>query len=441
MSAWILRVWFVAFVFLSSLLGAQDATAMALYNRQTGQACAACHTAPPELTPFGRRFMLNGFTMSGGKTGVPLSGFVEAGFTSTSKAVSAPRPGLKRNDNTDVQRVKAMSGGAITDSIGAFAEVVYDAVDTQLRLGNVDVRHADSVTVGKHDLLYGITVNNNPGFQDPWNSTLARTWPYTRSAAAPLPRTAALLDGPLAQRSLGITAYAFVDDAYYAEFGAYRKLGRETQDTLGLDPGPDTRTIEGTAWYARLARETRVPGGTLTVGASMFDADLSHPGGRGAGTQGVLNFGLDALYQWGRGPHEATVRAAANHERWSLDSAVAQGFATSRRNRLDNLKVSASYLYAKRYSTTAGYFRRSGSADVLFFGTRNGKPDTEGVQFDAFVINPLFPPPSWHPGMRTRLGITYTHFRRFDGARFDYDGSGRNASANDTTFVYLLWAL
>lgn len=35
---------------------------------QTGQACSACHTAFPELTPFGRAFKLNGYTMGGGLT-------------------------------------------------------------------------------------------------------------------------------------------------------------------------------------------------------------------------------------------------------------------------------------------------------------------------------------------------------------------------------------
>ena len=383
--------------------------------------------------------MLNGFTMSGGKTGIPLSGFVEAGYTSTSEDCRHAEPRLKRNDNAEIQRVKAITGGAITDSIGAFAELVYSPIDERLKLGNVDVRHADSLTLGQHDVVYGVTLHNNPGFQDPWNSTLARTWPYTRSAALPAPRTGALLDGPLAQRAVGVTAYGFIDDTWYVELGGYRKLSRGTQDSLGLEPG-DTRTIEGTALYARIAREGRVPGGTLTVGASLLDTDLSLPGGRGLRTDAVLNLGLDALYQWGRGPHEATLRAAANHERWSLDGSVAEGLAANRRNRLDNLKVSASYLYAKRYSTTAGYFRRRGSSDAQFFATRTGRPDTDGWQLDAFMINPLFPPPSWHPGMRTRLGITYTHFTRFDGAKSDYDGSGRDASANDTTFVYLLWA-
>jgi len=30
------------------------------FARQTGMACAACHTVFPELTPFGREFKLNG---------------------------------------------------------------------------------------------------------------------------------------------------------------------------------------------------------------------------------------------------------------------------------------------------------------------------------------------------------------------------------------------
>ena len=40
------------------------ASAVPSFARQTGQPCATCHTAFPELTPFGRRFKLNGYTLS-----------------------------------------------------------------------------------------------------------------------------------------------------------------------------------------------------------------------------------------------------------------------------------------------------------------------------------------------------------------------------------------
>ena len=42
------------------------ALALPLYARQTGQPCATCHTAFLELTPFGRRFKLGGYTLGGG---------------------------------------------------------------------------------------------------------------------------------------------------------------------------------------------------------------------------------------------------------------------------------------------------------------------------------------------------------------------------------------
>ena len=45
------------------------------YARQTGMACAACHTVFPELTPFGREFKLNGYVLDNMKqvTGIDTS--------------------------------------------------------------------------------------------------------------------------------------------------------------------------------------------------------------------------------------------------------------------------------------------------------------------------------------------------------------------------------
>ena len=51
------------------------------FSRQTGLACSACHYQFPQLTPFGRLFKLNGYSLAGlkmigepnAKTGAPLS--------------------------------------------------------------------------------------------------------------------------------------------------------------------------------------------------------------------------------------------------------------------------------------------------------------------------------------------------------------------------------
>src|ERR1700676_5522377 len=41
-----------------------EARAVPSYSRQTGLPCATCHFAPPELTPFGRKFKLDGYVFT-----------------------------------------------------------------------------------------------------------------------------------------------------------------------------------------------------------------------------------------------------------------------------------------------------------------------------------------------------------------------------------------
>src|ERR1035438_1257800 len=61
---------------MCSLFGvAVPAVAVPSFARQTGMACAACHTVFPELTPFGREFKLNGYVLDNIKqvTGIDTS--------------------------------------------------------------------------------------------------------------------------------------------------------------------------------------------------------------------------------------------------------------------------------------------------------------------------------------------------------------------------------
>ena len=81
-------------VLLAILIGVvpriRPAAALPLYARQTGLVCASCHTAFFELTPFGRRFKLNGYTLGGGKSTLPpFSVMLQPTFTHT----AAGQPG------------------------------------------------------------------------------------------------------------------------------------------------------------------------------------------------------------------------------------------------------------------------------------------------------------------------------------------------------------
>ena len=65
----------------------RSALSLPLYARQTGQPCATCHTAFLELTPFGRRFKLGGYTLDGGDwKGPPFAVMLQPTFTHTQDA-------------------------------------------------------------------------------------------------------------------------------------------------------------------------------------------------------------------------------------------------------------------------------------------------------------------------------------------------------------------
>jgi len=85
------RLAVAALLALAATAGLLPMTAHAVpsYARQTGSECAACHVGGfgPQLTPYGVRFKINGYTDSDGKDGkIPLSammvGFVSGGLLS-----------------------------------------------------------------------------------------------------------------------------------------------------------------------------------------------------------------------------------------------------------------------------------------------------------------------------------------------------------------------
>ena len=53
-------------------------------------------------------------------------------------------------------------------------------------------------------------------------------------------------------------------------------------------------------------------------------------------------------------------------------------------------------------------------------------PGTRGWTLEAF----------WTPIQYLRIGAQYTVYGRFNGASTNYDGFGRNASDNNSLFIY-----
>jgi hypothetical protein len=171
------------------------AVSLPLYARQTGQPCATCHTAFWELTPFGRRFKLGGYTLGGGDwSGPPFAVTLQPGYTHTE--VGQPggaAPHFGPNNNITVQATSLYTGGRITDNLGAFIQGTYDNVFRRFGWDQADIRYADTANVADHNLLWGVTLNNNPSVQDVWNTLPAWRFhtssEYTRRKSWPPPVT------------------------------------------------------------------------------------------------------------------------------------------------------------------------------------------------------------------------------------------------------------
>src|SRR5689334_25205843 len=80
-----------------------SAQAVPAFAVQTGQPCKQCHIGAfgPQLTPFGRQFKLNGYTLRAGDAFTPpISGMAIASYVHTQADQPPPTSHFGPNDNT-----------------------------------------------------------------------------------------------------------------------------------------------------------------------------------------------------------------------------------------------------------------------------------------------------------------------------------------------------
>ena len=175
-----------AAAFLAASAG--PAEALPSYARQTGQPCATCHTAFPELTPYGRRFKIGGYTAGGGDwQGPPIAAMYMAGFTHTQSPFDpGTQPaGTHTNDNLVSQQVSGFVAGRLYGNLGSFIQITGDPVGGGVGLDASDVRYADTFKLFGKDTIWGLDANNTPTVEDPWNTTPSFGWPQISSTIAP----------------------------------------------------------------------------------------------------------------------------------------------------------------------------------------------------------------------------------------------------------------
>jgi hypothetical protein len=418
-------------------LSPRRAVSLPLYARQTGQPCATCHTAFWELTPFGRRFKLGGYTLGGGDwSGPPFAVTLQPGYTHTE--VGQPggaAPHFGPNNNITVQATSLYTGGRITDNLGAFIQGTYDNVSRRFGWDQADIRYADKVDVADHNLLWGVTLNNNPTVQDVWNTLPAWRFPYIFSGLMPQPAATPFIAGPFAQRVLGLGAYGFLDDLLYIELSGYRPLSTNARLALGVDT-TGFSPINGIAPYWRVAVEPNFGNHWVEFGTFGLTSSVVPMGMSSAGNDSFTDIGVDAQYQYLGDPHAVTFRAAWIHENHATGASQALGLADNSHNTLRSLNASLSYIYDHTWSFTAGRFSVGGTADAALYGTFTGSPNSAGWITEIAYLPFSYGGPSFWPWLNARIGVQYTFFNKFDGATTNFNGNGRNAHNNNTLFVY-----
>lgn len=453
-----LRLWRITCLLFSGamFLASFPALAVPSFARQTGMACAACHTVFPELTPFGREFKLNGYVISNLKTVKdftlrkedilelneipPVSFMFQASGTSTAKRLpdSAGLPSsLAQNDTYEFpEQASFFVAGRIAPQIGAFIQITYGSADGTVGFDNTDIRYANNLSDANRDFLFGVTLNNSPTVQDVWNSTPAWGFPYEGPDAAPVPSAATQIDGTLAQAVGGASAYFWWDNALYGEAGIYRSSPQGFMNNTTGGNGPLDSTAEGVmkgvAPYWRFAYQTQWDRNSLELGTYGMYVDF-YPGGGmplSGPTNSFTDIAADAQYQFIGDENIFSVLSTYIHEDQKLNADYLAG-ASNLNDTLQTFKLVGNYYFRRKYGLSLGYFDTWGSTDNLLYtpdsviGSNNGSPDSEA--FTAQL--------SYLPWLNTKFVVQYTAYSKFNGASSNYDGNGRKASDNNTLFV------
>ena len=424
------------------LLGNSRGMAITSYARQTGLPCSSCHTIPPELTPFGRAFKLNGYTMTGmpqitakpshQEAGLNLNRYMPiAAFIQFSNAgTNRPQPGTENWNFEFPQSASLFLAGAMSDHVGSFIQVTYDAQADHFSWDNTDIRYANRRTFAGKDLVYGLTFDNNPTVEDLWNDTPAWGFPWVSPNQTPTPMAGTLIDGGLAQDVAGVGAYAMWNDHLYGAASIYRSahIGNP-QPNAGVGYGIN---IRGAAPYWRLAWQQTMGNNYLEAGTYGMHV-TSTPFAVTGPEDHFTDVAVDSQYERilpSLNNDTVSIHATYIHESSNLTATFDGGGAAFPRHNLSTFKLDGSYHFRNKYGLTAGYFSTQGTSDSELYaqgpinGSGNGNPKSDG-----YILQVAY----W-PWQNIDFTAQYTGYLKFNGGTTNYDAAGRNASDNNAAY-------
>jgi hypothetical protein len=273
---------------------------------------------------------------------------------------------------------------------------------------------------------------------DIYNSTPVWGFPFSGSSVAPAPSASTLLQEGLAQQVAGLSLYSMWNHAVYVELGAYRTAtGALSALRAGVDRS-SAAVLDGRAPYWRVALQHEWDEGTQSamIGAYGLAArkypDPTIPVGL---SDRFRDIAIDAQYQYVSDLHRWSAQITHIRESQNLEGTFAAGDSSNSSDRLNLISSKITYYYDRKYGASLGYQRIAGSADAGLYstgdavlGSANGGPDSSAVIAEL----------NWLPWRDRRFAIQYTGYQKFNGAKVNYDGFGRNAKDNNTLYL-LAW--
>jgi hypothetical protein len=410
------------------------------FSRQTGLACSACHYQFPQLTPFGRLFKLNGYSVTGlkmigepnAKKGAPLSLLpippLAMMLMTSDTHLSEARPGAQNDVTEFPQQLSLFLGGALTPHIGALIQVTYEGASGSFGIDNSDIRYVTRARVADRDAVFGITLHNNPTVQDVWNTTPAWGYPFILSDVTPGSIAGTVIDGTLGQQVAGLGGYAMWDNLLYVEVTGYHTA------LQGVSPPDSTATnaVQGVTPYWRVALQHQFGPLYGMIGTYGLISHL-YPTGVTGPTNRFTDIALDAQIERPFGGGGVVVlRTTWINEQQALTASFDSSAAAQLDHTLNTAQVNVTVEPNAMFGATLGYFSTTGTRDSVLYapgaltGSQTGRPTTNGL-IEEFDFNP------WQ---NIRLGIQGMQFLQFNGASTNYDGSGRAASGNNTVYVF-----
>jgi hypothetical protein len=468
-------------LFVGLLFCLADAQAVPSFARQTGWDCTKCHMSWLELTNVGRRFKLGGyqemkamdddakrplvsFNFEDNPPIIPLAIWVQIsrtstqdvsqqGYTSLAGSAGDPTQDPKQHDGAfNLQAATVFLNGKLYDGIGCFCQYTYDPVAHQASQDNAEIRFVPDEEYKSPGLnvLYGVSLNNNPGMSDIYNTTGVWGWPYLASAVAITPGAGTVLgSASLGHTVAGLSLYSLWNRTFYVEAGAYGNA-RSILHALTIN---NTQTkLDGLAPYYRLALQHDWQNGVQSaeIGTYGLQAKISGDQVNGGGpSDKYTDRGIDAQYQYITDEHRFSFMFNYVHETSTLDATFPTGGSANPGNTLNQINTKFSYYYQKWYGISAGYQRVSGTSDALFYpnadtqvanggsvvnGFANGSPNSQAMIYE---LDWLFAWDNAEDRRRNRIILQYTDYSKFNGASTNYNGYGRNARDNNT--IYIAW--